>query len=119
MEKLSVPYLEKFDIYDRFSGASVPRGKVSLSLRFIYHHPQRTFLAEEVDNLQQQIIAVARSTVRRSSSSKTQSREIETIDEVSNKPSRMILSDPVFKRRWQKKNLAVVGLDFSRQLTDL
>lgn len=56
VEKLSVPYLEKFDIYDRFSGASVPRGEVSLSLRFIYHHPQRTLLAEEVDSLQQKII---------------------------------------------------------------
>lgn len=56
VEKLSVPYLEKFDIYDRFSGATVPRGKVSLSLRFIYHHPQRTLLAEEVDSLQQKII---------------------------------------------------------------
>lgn len=56
VEKLSIPYLEKFDIYDRFSGASVPRGKISLSLRFIYHHPQRTLLAEEVDSLQQKII---------------------------------------------------------------
>lgn len=60
VEKLSVPCLEKFDIYDRFSGASVPKGKVSLSLRFIYHHPQRTLLAEEVDNLQQKIIKFLR-----------------------------------------------------------
>jgi phenylalanyl-tRNA synthetase beta chain len=56
LEKLSVPYLEKFDIYDRFSGASVPKGKNSLSLRFIYHHPQRTLRAEEVDDLQKKII---------------------------------------------------------------
>lgn len=56
VEKLSIPYLVKFDIYDRFSGASVPKRKISLSLRFIYHHPQRTLLAEEVDSLQQKII---------------------------------------------------------------
>lgn len=49
VEKLDIPYLEKFDLYDIFSGSSVPKGKVSLSLRFIFRHPQRTLLAEEVD----------------------------------------------------------------------
>lgn len=56
VEKLSIPYLEKFDLYDLFSGSSIPKGKISLSLRFIYLHPQRTLLAEEVDKLQKRII---------------------------------------------------------------
>lgn len=56
VEKLSIPYLEKYDLYDLFSGSSIPKGKVSLSLRFIYRHPQRTLLAEEVDKLQKKII---------------------------------------------------------------
>lgn len=56
VESLSIPYLEKFDLYDLFSGSSIPKGKVSLSLRFIFHHPQRTLLAEEVDKYQKRII---------------------------------------------------------------
>ena len=56
VEKLDTPYLEKFDLYDIFSGSSIPKGMVSLSLRFIYRHPQRTLLTEEVDKHQEKII---------------------------------------------------------------
>ena len=56
VEKLSLPYLEKFDLCDLFSGSSVPKGKISLSLRFIFRHPQKTLLAEEVDKFQERII---------------------------------------------------------------
>jgi len=56
VEKLSIPYLKEFDLYDRFSGSSVPKDKISLSFRFVYLHPQRTLLAEEVDSLQEEII---------------------------------------------------------------
>lgn len=56
VEKLSLPNLEKFDLYDLFSGSSVPKGKISLSLRFIFRHPQRTLHAEEVDKFQERII---------------------------------------------------------------
>ncbi len=56
LEELSVPNLERFELYDRFTGASIPKGKVSLSFRFLYHHPQRTLLAEEVDGPQEKII---------------------------------------------------------------
>jgi phenylalanyl-tRNA synthetase beta chain len=55
LEELSIPNLERFELYDRFTGASIPKGKVSLSFRFLYHHPQRTLLAEEVDGLQEKI----------------------------------------------------------------
>jgi phenylalanyl-tRNA synthetase beta chain len=56
LEELSMPYLERFDLYDRFIGESVPKGKVSLSFRFLYHHPQRTLLTDEVDGFQEKII---------------------------------------------------------------
>ena len=56
VEKLSLPFLQEFGLYDRFSGASIPKDKVSLSFRLVYSHPQRTLLAEEIDTLQQKII---------------------------------------------------------------
>lgn len=56
LEELSLPNLERFELYDRFTGASIPMGKVSLSFRFLYHHPQRTLLAEEVDDFQEKIV---------------------------------------------------------------
>ncbi len=39
-----------------FSGSSIPNGKISLSLRFVFRHPQRTLLAKEVDALLEKII---------------------------------------------------------------
>jgi phenylalanyl-tRNA synthetase beta chain len=56
VENLSLPYLTTFDVYDRFSGSSIPMGKISLSFRFVFRHPQRTLLAKEVDALQAKII---------------------------------------------------------------
>jgi phenylalanyl-tRNA synthetase beta chain len=56
VEKLPIPILEEFRLVDRYAGKSVPQSKVSLSFRFIYRHPQRTLLAEEVDKAEQQII---------------------------------------------------------------
>ncbi len=56
VEKLAIPYLMEFDPHDRFSGSSIPNGKISLSLRFVFRHPQRTLLAKEVDALQEKII---------------------------------------------------------------
>lgn len=60
VEKLNLPFLEKFVLYDRFSGSSIPEGKVSLSFRFIFRHPDRTLQADEVDALQEKIIAALR-----------------------------------------------------------
>jgi phenylalanyl-tRNA synthetase beta chain len=56
LEELSIPNLEKFELYDHFTGVSIPKEKVSLSFRFLYHHPQRTLLADEVDGFQEKII---------------------------------------------------------------
>ncbi len=48
--ELQLPFMESFDLHDRFLGTSIPEGKVSLSLRFVFRHPTRTLLAEDVDN---------------------------------------------------------------------
>jgi len=56
VEKLSLPILEEFRLVDRYAGKSIPNNMVSLSFRFIYRHPQRTLLADEVDKTEQQII---------------------------------------------------------------
>ncbi|MBS3819363.1 phenylalanine--tRNA ligase subunit beta [bacterium] len=56
LEKLNIPYLDRFELYDRYTGSSIPQDKASLSLRFIFCHPRRTLQAEEVDRFQQRII---------------------------------------------------------------
>jgi phenylalanyl-tRNA synthetase beta chain len=56
VEKLQLPYLEKFYLYDRFSGSSIPEGKVSLSFRFVFRRPDRTLQTDEVDALLEKII---------------------------------------------------------------
>lgn len=56
MERLSIPFLREFSLYDRFSGSSIPKDKISLSFRLVYVNPQRTLLTEEVERLQQKII---------------------------------------------------------------
>jgi len=58
MEKLKTPNLESFELYDRFSGPSLPKGKESLSFRFVFRHSRRTMKAEEADTLQKRIISV-------------------------------------------------------------
>jgi len=55
VDKLNLPLLEGFDLLDRFSGRSIPDGKVSLTVRFRFRHPQRTLVAEEVDRVEQEI----------------------------------------------------------------
>jgi phenylalanyl-tRNA synthetase beta chain len=56
VESLSLSYLEKFVLYDRFTGSSIPEGKVSLSFRFVFRRPDRTLQADEVDVLLEKII---------------------------------------------------------------
>lgn len=48
--ELQLPFLESFSLYDRFTGGPIPKGEVSLSLHFVFRHPQRTLLAEDVEN---------------------------------------------------------------------
>jgi len=62
VERLSMPYLKSFDLYDRFSGKRIPLGKMSFSFRFVFAHPQRTLLAEEVDGFLAKIVKTFSST---------------------------------------------------------
>ncbi len=55
LDKLALPYLESFELRDRFAGPPVPRDKVSLTLRFRFRNPQRTLLAEEADRVAQDL----------------------------------------------------------------
>jgi len=55
---MSLPNLEKFELYDLFAGPSLPPGKISLSFRFVFRHPRRTLRAQEIDKYQQKIIDV-------------------------------------------------------------
>ncbi len=56
VDKLAILNLEYYDLYDRYTGSSVPKNKVSLSMRFIFRNPQKTLLTEEVDELQDKIM---------------------------------------------------------------
>jgi phenylalanyl-tRNA synthetase beta chain len=56
IEKVSVPFLETFDLIDSYAGISIPRDKKSLSLRFIYRNPKATLLAEDVDKSEKKIL---------------------------------------------------------------
>jgi phenylalanyl-tRNA synthetase beta chain len=58
IQNLSLPNLEMFDLRDRFEGESIPKGKVSLSLRFVFRHPQRTLLADEVETSIKKVIKI-------------------------------------------------------------
>jgi len=61
LDRLKLPYLERYTLYDRYTGTGVPEGKVSLSLRFVFRHPQKTLQAGEVDALQEKIGKALRS----------------------------------------------------------
>jgi phenylalanyl-tRNA synthetase beta chain len=56
IEKVPLPILEEARLIDLYTGESIPKDKISLSFRFIYRHPQRTLLAEEVDRAEQQVL---------------------------------------------------------------
>jgi phenylalanyl-tRNA synthetase beta chain len=59
--RLSQPLLEGFELVDRFTGKSVPEGRVSLTVRLRFRHPQRTLVAEEVDRVVQEVVGQLRS----------------------------------------------------------
>jgi phenylalanyl-tRNA synthetase beta chain len=61
LARLNPPLLEGFELRDRFAGPPVPEGKVSLTFRFRFRHPQRTLVAEEVDRVEQDIVGHLRS----------------------------------------------------------
>ncbi|HRD02871.1 MAG TPA: phenylalanine--tRNA ligase subunit beta [Candidatus Saccharicenans sp.] len=64
LRKLNVPFLERFEIYDRFEGGSLAPGQVSYSVRFFFRHESRTLLTEEVDRAMLNIISQLKSTLK-------------------------------------------------------
>ncbi len=56
LERISLPILEDFRLVDLYQGESIPPDKISLSFRFVFRHPQRTLLAEEVDKAEKKIL---------------------------------------------------------------
>jgi phenylalanyl-tRNA synthetase beta chain len=61
LDKMAPPLLESCELRDLFSGPPIPAGKVSLTVRFRYRHPQRTLLAEEVGRVEQEIVGQLKS----------------------------------------------------------
>ncbi len=57
IERLEIPFLESLTLIDRFVDPKIGEGKVSLTLRLVYRHPNRTLLTEEVDRLDQKVIS--------------------------------------------------------------
>jgi len=54
--RIDQPLLEGFELVDRFAGAPVPAGKVSLTVRLHFRHSQRTLVAGEIDEAAQDIV---------------------------------------------------------------
>jgi phenylalanyl-tRNA synthetase beta chain len=44
-------------VFDRYRGAGVPEGKVSLAIQIVFQHPERTLAAEEVQSAQDAIVS--------------------------------------------------------------
>jgi phenylalanyl-tRNA synthetase beta chain len=64
LQKLNVPCLERFEVYDRFQGESIPPGKVSFSVRFFFRHQARTLQTEEVDRAMLDILSQLRTSLK-------------------------------------------------------
>ena len=50
------PLLESVRLFDRYSGQPVPSGQVSLAVRLVFRHAERTLSAEEVQAAQDRIV---------------------------------------------------------------
>ncbi|MBN2207021.1 MAG: phenylalanine--tRNA ligase subunit beta [Candidatus Aminicenantes bacterium] len=64
VEKAAPAALESFELVDRYEGDGVPPDKVSLTLRLVFRHPQRTLVADEVDKLEQALLLQLQAAVR-------------------------------------------------------
>lgn len=54
---LAEPLVESAFLYDRYQGAGIPPGRVSLTYELSFRHPERTLSAEEVEEAVQRILA--------------------------------------------------------------
>jgi len=64
LQKLNVPYLERFEVYDRFQGESIPPGRVSFAVRFFFRHQARTLQTEEVDRAMLDILSQLKTSLK-------------------------------------------------------
>ncbi len=56
IEKLGVAHLEEFGVVDNYAGGNIPKGRKSLSLRFVYRDPKATLTAEAADKAERKIV---------------------------------------------------------------
>jgi len=64
VERMAVPFLEEFEIIDRYAGDPVPKDKAGLSLRFVYRNPKATLTAEDVDRAEQKLLLALKSALK-------------------------------------------------------
>jgi phenylalanyl-tRNA synthetase beta chain len=64
VEKMSVPYLEEFEIIDRYAGDPVPKDKASLSLRFVYRNAKATLTTEDVDKAEHKLLMALKAALK-------------------------------------------------------
>ncbi|OGD34954.1 MAG: hypothetical protein A2V45_06785 [Candidatus Aminicenantes bacterium RBG_19FT_COMBO_58_17] len=64
LDKLALPNLESIQLIDRFAGASLPAGHVSLAFRFLFRNLSSTLQSGEVDKLQDRIVGHLRSVLK-------------------------------------------------------
>ena len=56
IERAGVPFLEAFDVVDRYAGPNIPPDRTSLAMRFVFRNPKATLQAEEVDKSERKIL---------------------------------------------------------------
>jgi len=61
VERAAIPFLESFDVIDRYAGPHNPPGQTSLSMRFVYRNPTATLQSEDADRSEQKILKTLQS----------------------------------------------------------
>jgi phenylalanyl-tRNA synthetase beta chain len=64
VEKMSVPYLERFELIDRYAGETIPPDKAGLSLRFVYRNPKATLTTEDVDRAEHKLLMALKAALK-------------------------------------------------------
>ena len=62
--KMSVPYLESFEIIDRYAGETIPADKASLSLRFVFRNSSATLTTEDVDRAEHKLLMALKAALK-------------------------------------------------------
>ncbi|RLA91971.1 MAG: phenylalanine--tRNA ligase subunit beta, partial [Deltaproteobacteria bacterium] len=54
--RCGLPYIERVEIFDCYTGPPIPKGKKNLALRLFLRAPERTLTDEEADEVQRELI---------------------------------------------------------------